>query len=97
MEFCTNCGQKMAEGSSFCPECGARVEPAPPQKEYLIFIDKVFEFIAKQRKFFITLIVLLMMLTSYYTGSSTLVLILLFVLIAVCVIKRSDYDNRTKH
>ena len=31
MEFCTNCGAKLADDAKFCTECGAKVESVPPE------------------------------------------------------------------
>ena len=35
--FCTNCGRQLANGSTYCPFCGAalapRPEPTPEQKQ----------------------------------------------------------------
>lgn len=31
MKYCSNCGNKLEEGASFCPECGAKVGSAGSQ------------------------------------------------------------------
>ncbi len=28
--FCTSCGNQVAEGAAFCPQCGARTDVTPP-------------------------------------------------------------------
>ena len=31
--FCQECGQKLADGTKFCPYCGAKIQAAPPPVE----------------------------------------------------------------
>lgn len=30
--FCTNCGQKIPDGATFCPNCGAKAQVVPKQQ-----------------------------------------------------------------
>ena len=34
MSFCQNCGTQLAQGTAFCPNCGAPVQAAPQQQAY---------------------------------------------------------------
>ena len=35
MPFCSNCGQRLAEGVKFCPECGAAVGGVSSQRKQI--------------------------------------------------------------
>lgn len=43
MAFCTNCGQSLGSGVSFCPSCGTRVAAVPPESKIRGYKEKMFK------------------------------------------------------
>jgi cation transport ATPase len=43
MAFCTNCGQSLGGGVSFCPSCGTRVAAVPPESKIRGYKEKMFK------------------------------------------------------
>ena len=48
--FCQECGQKLADGTKFCPYCGAKIQAAPPLVEETTEQEETVEGVKKGRK-----------------------------------------------
>lgn len=46
MPFCTNCGNEIAQGTKFCPECGSKVEAPVTDTEPVVTAETPAEFVA---------------------------------------------------